>query len=605
MANQPQGLNGFNPLGYMGVNPTTPMNFKGYNRAPTTNDNSNFLLGDHWEWQQTERVWILVAKTGGIGTWKEIAFGGADSFPTDSGTATPLAGVLNIFGGTGIETSGSGNTVTITTTGDVAQIFHTDVGDAIPAANILNVLGGSNMNTAAVPDLGNNLIINLNTSILQPATTADGTEGMYSLGSTGFLADRFMYAYGNTNTFLGLTAGNTTLTKGTAVNTVGVGAASLSSLTVGVGNTAVGAAAMNATTTASQCVAVGNLSQTVNDTSPNNTSVGSNSLVSLNGGTGSNVAMGSGSLILLLDGNDNVCLGSGLGALTTGDFNVTVGNGAGDSYLAAESSNILISNSGTLGESNTIRIGTQGTGDGQQNSAYMAGVYTGTLGATNKVTMVDSTGKLAGSRGSDGQILIGATGGTGSPAWANITSTGGTITVTNGANTINLETADGAQRALFSVFMTTAVTNVTGNNAVYTVLFDTISYDTTGGYSAITGMYTVPYTGVYLYTIQITYESISAGMVSGVIFFRTGGAVADFVMNQDNAFVCSNPGTPPQPTSNGLGEAFSLMVFQNAGDTPFIQVRIAGAGANTAGVTGNAVGGLTHTYWQGMLMGTP
>ena len=37
----------------------------------------------------------------------------AGSFPTDSGTATPVAGVLNILGGSGITTSGAGNTITI------------------------------------------------------------------------------------------------------------------------------------------------------------------------------------------------------------------------------------------------------------------------------------------------------------------------------------------------------------------------------------------------------------------------------------------------------------------------------------------------------------
>lgn len=588
MANQPQGLNGFNPLGYMGVNPTTPMNFKGYNRAPTTNDNSNFLLGDHWEWQQTDRVWILVAKTGGIGTWKEITFGGANSFPTDSGTATPLAGVLNIFGGTGIETAGSGNTVTITTTGDVAQIFHTDVGDAIPSANILNVLGGSNMNTAAVPDLGNNLIINLNTSILQPATTADGTEGMYSLGGTGFLADRFMYAYGNTNTFLGLTAGNTTLTKGTAVNNVGLGAASLSELTVGAGNTAVGAAAMNATTTASQCVAVGNLSQTVNDTSPSNTSVGSNSLVSLNGGTGGNVAIGVQALQLLLDGGGNVCLGSGLGALTTGDFNVTVGNGAGDSYLAAESSNILISNAGTLGESNTIRIGTQGTGDGQQNSAYCAGIYTGTLGATNKVTMVDSAGKLAGSLGNNGQVLIGATGA--SPAWANLTSTGATITITNGANTINLEAVGGGGGVAgipFFGYNAVTVGNVTGNNVQYVTNVWTTLYDIGGGLSA--NRYTAPVTGYYQFFCNVGALQATNNHTACSLSWIVNGA------NPNQQGYGINPSNAAFTIFNFVVLNAQCQQFLNAGD--YIQsVLTFSGGAQDVSIQGSASPNFSSTF---------
>lgn len=43
--------------------------------------------------------------------------GGANSFPTDSGIATPIAGVLNINGGKGIIVSGTSNTVTVSSTG--------------------------------------------------------------------------------------------------------------------------------------------------------------------------------------------------------------------------------------------------------------------------------------------------------------------------------------------------------------------------------------------------------------------------------------------------------------------------------------------------------
>jgi hypothetical protein len=37
----------------------------------------------------------------------------ASSFPTDSGTALPAAGVLNILGGPGVTTSAAGNTITV------------------------------------------------------------------------------------------------------------------------------------------------------------------------------------------------------------------------------------------------------------------------------------------------------------------------------------------------------------------------------------------------------------------------------------------------------------------------------------------------------------
>jgi len=58
--------------------------------------------------------------TNGAGTINmETAGGIPGSFPTDSGTATPAAGVLNILGGDGIATSGASNNVTVAAAGSL------------------------------------------------------------------------------------------------------------------------------------------------------------------------------------------------------------------------------------------------------------------------------------------------------------------------------------------------------------------------------------------------------------------------------------------------------------------------------------------------------
>lgn len=57
---------------------------------------------------------------------------------------------------------------------------------------------------------------------------------------------------------------------------------------------------------------------------------------------------------------------------------------------------------------------------------------------TEGVIFSNSSGNLSSTKGTNGQIIIGKTGD--DPLWANITSSGGTIGVTNGANSINLET---------------------------------------------------------------------------------------------------------------------------------------------------------------------
>ena len=115
-------------------------------------------------------------------------------------------------------------------------------------------------------------------------------------------------------------------------------------------------------------------------------------------------------------GDGNTLYGSGAGG-NSGDFNTSFGYQAGYNsqghdnifngyragyYSLTGSSNIYLGNQG-YSESNTIRIGTQGTGNGQQNVTYIAGI----LGATTNSgvpVFVDATGKLGTVGGSLGGV---------------------------------------------------------------------------------------------------------------------------------------------------------------------------------------------------------
>jgi hypothetical protein len=83
-----------------------------------------------------------------------------------------------------------------------------------------------------------------------------------------------------------------------------------------------------------------------------------------------------------------------LSSLKTGSFNIAIGTDPGSSYTGAESSNILIQNSGVLGESNVMRLGTQGTGSGQVSTCYIAGITGVTTSSSAYVTINTTTGQL-------------------------------------------------------------------------------------------------------------------------------------------------------------------------------------------------------------------
>lgn len=190
-------------------------------RNPASTDYKNFQVFDIWINDANDSAWIMVDRTATDGTWVQMASSGtgiltvtgdsggavgpdgasninllgstdidvtgnpgtntltislgstvASSFPTDAGTATPVAGVLNILGGGGTTTSGSGNTVTVTSGPTIATTFTEDSGSATPAANNLNVFGGTSITTSGA---GDTVTITLDADVANQYTCDSGT----------------------------------------------------------------------------------------------------------------------------------------------------------------------------------------------------------------------------------------------------------------------------------------------------------------------------------------------------------------------------------------------------------------------------------------------
>lgn len=306
----------------------------------------------------------------------------------------------------------------------------------------------------------------LSSTIQLPLTNTGGTAGVIMIGTNDF-----MHAYGTHNTFLGQSAGNRSLTPANATANTGIGYNSLHSL-----------------------------QGTAASSGRYNTAVGSSSLASLTGQSGGGGVLGS----------YNTAIGTAsMISAQWSEYCTCVGYRAGYSYTTGESSNICIGNTGTASESHTIHIGNDGSGDNQQDSTYVAGIYNSATAATfHKVVMVDQNHKLSADAAiTNGQVLIG--GGQG-PQWANITSTDGTVDITNGSHTIDLALSPAGS---FAAYLDASVPLVTGDGTEYvwgTTRAFIEEYDSGGnlfpGDGAGTPMrYTASVDGMYAFILTADY----------------------------------------------------------------------------------------------------
>jgi len=375
------------------------------------------------------RVGTLTAGTGiaitpGAGTISiATAASVANSYDGDSGTATPLANNLDIIGATAtggtatnIVTSGATNVMSIALKNSISQ----------PTTNAAG--------TEGVYSLGGNRFLH------NYASTGVALDNTFLGNKAGNLTNT-----GQWTTVIGGESGSV-LTSG-RYNTI-IGSNSAQALTTGEKNTVVGTYSFLSAVDASNNVVIG-LSAGTNSTSASsnvfvgdyagyydvtggfsvfvgsyagekmlggdNVGIGNKACRGSNSATstgGYNVAIGSNSLENVTTGNDDIAIGATSQRLaTTGNFNCSFGSGtlnklltgsynlacgflAGQNYTGAESSNLLLQHPGVVGESNTIRIGTQGSWYQQENRCFIAGITGVTVSNTALVTLDTTTGQL-------------------------------------------------------------------------------------------------------------------------------------------------------------------------------------------------------------------
>jgi hypothetical protein len=251
------------------------------------------------------------------------------------------------------------------------------------------ILKGSN---SFIHDFGtDNTFIGLgagNFSLTGAANTAIGAYALVS-ATTG-ASNSAVGAYALSNNLTG--ALNTAVGKGALQNNTSgnrntaSGWSALGANTFGDFNAAMGAAAMAANTTGSLNTAMGTNTLQNNTTGTQNTAAGFSALLSNTTGPG-NTSVGYLALSATTTGSANTALGwAALRRLTGGSGNTALGVGAGQDLTLGDD-NILIGHAGVSSESDTIRIGSV------QTRAFIAGI-SGTTTTGGVQVFVNGSGQL-------------------------------------------------------------------------------------------------------------------------------------------------------------------------------------------------------------------
>ena len=498
-------LGGKQGTAYLGTNAIQPPNWTFSDRPPTPTDKFNVVIGDLWLDQVNRQVWVLVSLAGNINSKGIVALwvqwgggGGVTTFPCDVDFAVESGGIVNVYGGTNIQTVGSGNTITINAGGALADTYFCDGGTfAVPVANKLNVIGGPNVNTAGA---GNTITINL----------TNGTDGQVLIA-------------GGTNPVWG----NITSLGGTITITNGANTINLE--TSGAGGT-----------------------QTYHTDAGDATP--SLSVLNIVGGSNINTA-GAGNTVTI-NLNNSVSISGSFSAGTT----ITAGTG-------------LIVTTGGANITGPVLLNSVGD---------------------NGVLQTNNVGLVFADNGTNGQVLIG--GGT-KPTWNNITSSGGTVAITNGPNSINLEASGGLlNRYAFLACQQSNTAGVLGGfgqfytlgtAAALTKIFDIgTNFSIGGGGNAAT--FTAPITGRYYLSMFVAMKANTTPVTTNLPI-TVELVTSNRSYDQSNTYPLSmSAGSPTISAFWGfsvcadmdIGDTATYILYCNNGNTPN-SIFVSGTGATT------------------------
>lgn len=388
---------------------------------------------------------VLISSSVGAPVWANIVGAGGITVTNSDGGITLTGGGA---GGGGIITLDCDSGVATDPGTHVVKLEgRTSVGVA-PTAAYENIITYGSGSTAQIA---------LTSTIQLPLTNTGGTQGVIKIGTNDF-----MHSYGTANTFLGETAGNRTFNVATSQRNTGIGQDALTAIAYGA----------------------------------NNTACGSDSLQALVGTNVSNMSY-------------NTALGAFSGSLlATGNYNLFLGYSAGSTTQIGSSNIYLMSTSASATANHEIRIGTNGSGNGQQNRTHIAGVYDSVVGVGDTASVVVCTSSSAGLAVDRNRLM---------------TVSGGTVGKVLRSNGSYPTWSRGAAGILFNAYPQDT-TNVTGDSTQYYLGSELglpiVITKNIGGGSTFVGSagnkawYEVPEDGSYLMSMQIRFNGLKAPVIA-------------------------------------------------------------------------------------------
>lgn len=579
-------LGGNRKLAYLGTNAFQPPDWVFESRDPNQYDINN-TIGDLWLNEADQTVWVLVSLEGTanskglLATWIMMtgAGGSVTDLKTDDGNVvTPTLGIINLYGGNGIKTTGTSgpNTATISTDDNVATSYITSpaTGTAVPSAGELTFTNGNNITFTA----GGSSVAAAVTGTTNHALQLGNATG--SLTSLGVAQDGYIP--------IGSTGADPVLAKLTAGSGI--------SISEGPGSITISATS----TPTSATVFYAGLNSALTNVTGDGTTYAVLFDTKIEDSTGSLYDVTTGQFTAPVDGFYNFSTSIAINNIgaghTFGSITFVRNNGGGPDYLgisqdglspaAAQSSNNDLVFQGSL---TAIPMS---AGDTMQVNLYVAN-STKTIGLNGLSTSIYGctfSGELI-----DPGLVFGAANyptdsGTATEIGGDLNILGDHGVLTTGSgNTVTINPP--GNQVSFQYYLPTDDNNVTGNSTVYRIGTNvalTQAFDVGSNFNT-NGTFTAPATGLYFLGAVVQFRNLSTAVTVGRINIVTSGSSYELDLNigaLTNNF-------------NLASQTISSYVSMNIGDTAIFEVQCENAGSDNVGIAGTGFGGIRLTYVYG------